>query len=70
MEPGLQKKSVNITKLLDVETESSIVKMEKFVIQMILVKQDGEMEVVMKTVNPRTFPKSQDSVIVNTMDKQ
>ena len=53
-----------------VETESSIVKMEKFVIQMILVKQDGEMEVVMKTVNPRTFLKSQDSVIVNTTDKQ
>ena len=37
---------------------------------MILVKQDGEMEVVMKTVNPRTFLKSQDSVIVNTTDKQ
>ena len=53
-----------------VETESSIVKMEKFVIQMTLVKQDGEMEVVMKTVNPRTFLKSQDSVIVNTTDKQ
>ena len=53
-----------------VETESSIVKMEKFVIQMILVKQDGEMEVVMKTVNPRTFLKSQDSVIVNITDKQ
>ena len=34
-----------------VETESSIVKMEKFVIQMILVKQDGEMEVVMPHVS-------------------
>ena len=53
-----------------VETESSIVKMEKFVIQMILVKPVGERVDVMKTVNPRTFLKSQDSVIVNTTDKQ
>ena len=38
-----------------VETESSIVKMEKFVIQMTLVKQDGEMEVVMPHVS-RSIP--------------
>ena len=34
-----------------VEMEFLIVKMEKFVIQMILVKQDGEMEVVMPHVS-------------------
>ena len=70
MEPGLQKKSVNITKLLDVETEFLILNMEKLVIQMILVKPVGEKVDVMKTVNPRTFLTSQDSVIVNTTDKQ
>ena len=34
-----------------VEMEFLIVKMEKFVIQMILVKQDGEMEVVIPHVS-------------------
>ena len=52
------------------ETEFLILNMEKLVIQMILVKPVGEKVDVMKTVNPRTFLKSQDSVIVNTTDKQ
>ena len=38
-----------------VEMEFLIVKMEKFVIQMILVKQGGEMEVVMPHVS-RSIP--------------
>lgn len=43
--------NVNIMKFLDVEMAYLTPTMEKFVIQMIQIKQDEEMEAVTKTVN-------------------